>query len=193
MSDTAAPFGLRPVKLLGDRPFTHGFRQIKIASGYTTSLYKGDVVKLVAGGTIEKDTGTDTATPVGVFMGCEYTDPNLGYLLHNNQWPASTVASDAYAYVADDPDALFLIQADATLGQNAIGMNCALVQGSGNSTFGTSGVSLDASEVATTNTLPVRIVDFWERDEIGTDYPLVLVKWTEGDHQYRSTTGNAAS
>lgn len=193
MSSTAAPFGLRAVKLLGDRPFNHGLRQIKIASGYASNIFHGDVVTLVPGGTIEKDTGTTTATPVGVFMGCSYTDPVLGYLNHSQYWPSGTVASDAYAYVCDDPDALFLIQADATLGQNAIGMNAAIVQGAGSTATGKSAVSLNAGSIAATGTLPLRIVDFWDRDEIDTSFPLVLVKWNDGDHKYRNASGNAAS
>jgi hypothetical protein len=37
--------------------------------GYGTSIFYGDLVKRVTGGTIEKDTGTATATPCGVFLG----------------------------------------------------------------------------------------------------------------------------
>jgi len=193
MTATATPFGLRPAKLLGDRPATGGMRLMKIASGYTANLFHGDLVKLVAGGTIEKDTGTTTATPVGVFMGCQYTDPSLGYLLHKQYWPTGTVASDAYGFVVDDPDMLWEIQADETLGQNAIGMNAALVQTAGSTATGTSKVSLDGDSIAGTAALPLRIVDFKDADEIGTTYPLVLVKINEGDHQYRTAAGNAAS
>ena len=167
MTATQAAFGLRPVKLLGDRPFNHGLRQIKIASGYASNIFNGDLVTLVAGGTIEKDTGTATATPVGIFMGCTYTDPNLNYLVHRQYWPTGTVASDAYAYVCDDPDALFLIQANATCGQEVIGTNMELVQGA--------------------------VIDFWERDEIDTAFPWLLVKINEGDHQYRNSTANATA
>jgi hypothetical protein len=44
-------------------------RQMEIASGYATGIFYGDLVKRVTGGTIEKDTGTTTATPCGVFLG----------------------------------------------------------------------------------------------------------------------------
>lgn len=193
MATTAGPFGLRPVKLLGDRSMTHGIRHIKIASGYAANIFNGDLVKLVVGGTVEKDTGTTTATPCGVFVGCSYTDPTLNYLLHSNYWPTGTVASDAVAYIVDDPDALFMIQADATLGQNAIGTNAALVQGTGSTSTGKSAVSLDASTIASTGTLPVRIIDFWDGDEIDSLFPNMLVKINEGDHQYRNATGLAPS
>lgn len=189
MATTASPMGLRPLKLLGDRVYNHGIRQFKIASGYATNIFNGDLVKLVAAGTIEKDTGTATATPVGVFLGVEYSDPSLNYLLHSQYWPASTVAADAMAYVVDDPDMLFLVQASATLDRTAIGANAEIVQGAGSTATGNSGVTLNAATVAVTGTLPLRIIGFKDEDEIGSAFPWLVVKINEGDHQYRNSTG----
>ena len=70
MSSTSAPFGLRPVGTLGGE-YTGGFRQYPILSSYSTRICMGDIVKLVDGGsttTIEKDTGTSAATPIGIFL-----------------------------------------------------------------------------------------------------------------------------
>ena len=190
MASTAAAFGLKPVNLIGGQPFAGSTRQIKIASGYGTNIFNGDVVKLVAAGTVEKDTGTTTATPVGVFVGCTFTDPNSEQMTFKNYWPASTVASDAFAYVVDDPDVLFHIQADGSVAQTALGANFAIVQGSGSTSTGVSGVSLDASTVATTNTLPLRLVDFYTgpNSSIGDSFTDCIVKWNAG-HQYANTTG----
>lgn len=107
-----------------------------------------------------------------------------------NNWPASTVASDAFAYVVDDPDVLFHIQADGSVAQTALGANFAVVQGSGSTSTGVSGVSLDASTVATTNTLPLRLVDFFNgpNSSIGDSFTDCIVKWNVG-HQYLNTTG----
>ena len=69
MSATAAPFGLRPVGNLSGT-YNGSFRQYPILSTYSTGIAFGDVVKLVDGGTtttIEKDTGTTSATPIGIF------------------------------------------------------------------------------------------------------------------------------
>ena len=142
MAATAAAFGLKPVNLIGGRVYAGSTRQIKIASGFGTNIFNGDVVKLVAGGTVEKDTGTTALTPVGVFVGCKFTDPNSEQMTFKNHWPASTVASDAFAYVVDDPDVLFLIQADGAVAQTELGSNFAVVQGSGSTGTGVSGVSL---------------------------------------------------
>ena len=51
-----APYGLTPVKLLSGVPYVGTTRQYGIASGYATSIFYGDAVKLVAGGTVERDT-----------------------------------------------------------------------------------------------------------------------------------------
>ena len=61
-------------------------------------------LQVVTGGTIERDAFDAAMTPVGVFMGCKYTDPNLGYELYSQSYPAGTVASDIEAYVADATD-----------------------------------------------------------------------------------------
>jgi hypothetical protein len=71
-----APYGLKPINLIGGTPFSGSTRLIKIASGYATDLLVGDVVKLTTDGTLVKDTGTATATPLGVFLGCQYTNPS---------------------------------------------------------------------------------------------------------------------
>ena len=158
MASTATPYGLRLAKRLGETNQTHGFNQYPIASGYAADLKVGDLVRLVAAGGIEKETGTTATTNcIGVFMGVTYTDTNMGWIT-KQQWASGTVASDAMAYVIDDPDAIFQVQADDTLDQTAVGTNAAIVQGAGNLTLGRSGVTLDASTIATTATLPLRIV-----------------------------------
>ena len=190
MATTAAPYGMRPVNRLGGTVNTGAFRQIKIASGYATAIFFGDVVKLVTAGTVEKDSGTATATPIGIFMGCTYTDPNLNYKLHNQQWPASTVASDAKAYVCDDPNMLFQIQGDDTIAQADLGANAPIVQTAGSTSIGNSKNALDAGSIATTATLPLKIVDFVDgpTSAIGDTYTDVIVKWNVG-HQWTNTTG----
>lgn len=196
MASTAAPYGLRPINIMGGQANSGSIRQYKIASGYATGIFYGDLVKLAVGGTIEKETGTTSATPVGVFLGVEYEDTSMG-LLHKNQWTAGTTVktgTEAYAYVLDDPDALFEIQADDTLGQSAVGTNAALVQGSGDTATGMSAVALDASTVAGTATLPLRIVDYVRRpgfSALGDSYTDVIVRINT--HFNRTAAGNAAS
>ncbi len=158
------PYGLQPVNLIGGQVFAGSTRQMKIASGYAANIFYGDVVKLVSTGVIEKDTGTTTATPVGVFLGCQFTNPSTKQIQFQQYWPTGTVASDAVAFVLDDPDVLFKVAAVSSgttvafYGQTVIGTNVALVQNSGSTTTGDSAVAIDGSSAATTQSLPIRIV-----------------------------------
>ena len=159
------PYGLKPINLIGGQVYAGSTRLMSIASGYNTSIYYGDVVKRVANGTVEKDVGTTTATPVGIFVGCTYTNPTTKQKQFAQYWPAGTVASDAQAYVVDDPDVLFKVasvSATTTVafyGPDVVGANAALVQNSGSNTTGDSAIAIDGTSIATTASLPIRIVD----------------------------------
>ena len=191
MATSAAPTGAEPVGTLSaSGSFTGKVRHIKIASGYGTAIFYGDFVKLVSSGTVEKDTGTTSLTPVGVFMGCSYTDPSTSQLTFNQTFPASTAASDIMAYVLDDPNVLMRMQGDATLAQTTLGNNVAVVQTAGSTSIGRSKNAVDSSTVATTNTLPLRIIDFVDgpTSTVGDAFTDVIVKFN-GGHIYVNTTG----
>jgi hypothetical protein len=188
MASTAAPFGAISVGTLAGGMTEPAVTPIKIASGYATSIFEGDFLKLAASGTVEKDTGTTTLTPIGIFKGCEYTDPNSNQLVQSNYWPASTVASDAVAFVVIDPNATFIMQADDALVQADLGNNAAIVQTAGSTANGRSKNALDASTAATTSTLPLRILAF-ANDSQSDSYPEVICMFNSGDHQLDQPTG----
>lgn len=198
MSATAAPFGLRPVGNLGGT-YNGSFRQYPILSSYSTRVCFGDIVKLVDAGsttTIEKDAGTSTATPIGIFLGCRFIDISTKQLTFSQQW-SGAAHTEGMAYVCDDPNVLFEIQADGTVNDDDIAANAALVQGTSSATLGISRVSLDISTAATTAALPIRIVDWkggYDGDEKGTAYPIMLCKFNTG-HQLGigAVSGNAPS
>jgi len=198
MSATAAPFGLRPVGNLGGT-YNSSFRQYPILSTESTRICFGDVVKLTDAGsttTIQKDTGTTSATPIGIFMGCRYTDISTGQTQFSQIW-SGTAHTNGMVYVADDPNILFEIQADGSVNDDDIAANAALVQGTSNATLGISRVSLDISTAANTAALPIRIVDFrggFDGDEKGTAFPIMVCKFNTG-HQLGIgvVSGNAPS
>ncbi len=190
----SGPYGLVPVKLLSGSPFVGVTRHFNIASGYATAIFYGDAVKLVTGGTVERDTFDAAMTPVGVFLGCTYTDPNLGYKVFRQSYPASTVASDIEAYVVDATDVLFkaaVVSSGTTIGdlaQTDIGANVAGVDNTGDSTSGNSRCAISDTS-ATTNTLPFRIVGLvGETKNSSGGFTEAYVKWNAG-HQYDNTTG----
>jgi hypothetical protein len=198
MATTAAPYGLRPINLIGGQVFAGSTRQIKIASAYATNIFFGDIVSIAASGTIEKVTNVGSnADPfpatgvVGVFLGCTYTDPSLKYKLNNQYWPASTAASDAMAYVCDDPDALFQIQASASVAQSGLGLNYPVVQTAGSTTTGNSKIALNAAGGAVTSTIGLRLVDFVNGpfSTVGDAFTDCIVKFNFGQHSYYNATG----
>ena len=197
MATTAAPYGLRPINLIGGQVFAGSTRQIKIASGYAANIFFGDVVAIGVDGTIVKVTNVGTnadpfpAGTVGVFVGCTYTDPTMKYKLNAQYWPTGTVASDAMAYVVDDPDTLFQIQADDAVTQTMLGSNFGVNQTAGSTTTGDSKISLDVATRNTTNTIAMRLVDFVNGpfSTVGDAYTDCIVKFNFGIHTYYNGTG----
>jgi len=186
MASTASPYGLRPVKKLGGQPWNNGMTTYQIDSGYGTDIFCGDVVKLVAGGTIEKATNTNDAPAnglLGVFMGCWYTDASMG-TVHKNWYDASAVSVQAYALVVDDPDVVFAVQADGSVALTETGANAIFIQGSGSETTGMSGVKIDADGTNTTATFPLKIVEVPVPGEAYTDVHVRI-----NIHNHRDTDG----
>ena len=198
-----SPYGLLPINLIGGQVFAGSTRQIPIATNSSTAIFYGDVVKLLASGTVGKDTGTDAATPVGVFLGCTYTDPTYG-VTFRQFYPGTTNISDITAYVLDDPDALFKVAVCAGTNSNtvsyltqaAVGSNVKLANGAnntGSTITGNSKVGVDSTE-GTTSTWPVRVIDVVHETTIAGSpgsYTEVIVKWNQGMHQYLNPTGLA--
>lgn len=190
----SGPYGLIPINLIGGQVFASATRSIPIATNSSTSIFFGDVVKLNSSGTLDKDVGTSSATPVGVFLGCSYTDPTFGKTFR--QYYASTTnITDIVAFVQDDPDALFKVAVVST-GSNIsyvtranVGENAVLVQTAGSTVTGDSKVAV-SSTTATTSTWPIRIIDvIAETQSAAGSYTEVVVKWNQGMHPYLNPTG----
>lgn len=189
------PYGLRPVNLIGGQVYAGSTRLMAIASGEGTSIFFGDAVKL-SGGYITRDPADSAMTPVGIFMGCTFTDPNSNQKVFKQYYPSGTVAADIKAYVVDDPDALFRVAVVSGttvisgVTQTAVGLNAALVDNTGSTITGDSLVAVSASATVT-NTLPVRIVDVVPdtANSLGS-YTEVIVKWNFGMHAYQRAEGN---
>jgi hypothetical protein len=193
MASSATPHGARPVSSLVSCAYNAKITHYKIKNAYGTSIFYGDFVKWADDNpntTIQKDTGTTACTPIGVFLGCAYTDPTTGQFTPNQYFPASTAADDIVAYVASDPFLVMQMQSDESLSQDDLGKNVAVVQTAGSTSIGTSKNAVDGSTAATTNTLPLKIIDFVDGPDsaIGDSYTDVLVMFNVG-HQLLNTTG----
>lgn len=176
------PYGLRPVNLIGGQSFSGSTRMVPIASGYGSDLYYGQLVQLntTSTGTVIASTLTYNSTSpvlgtIGVFLGCEYSSSS-GPIFGKNRyqyWAAGTTATDAVAYICDDPDTVFQAVAVANpgagtasltpiaLGANFLGSNLFPVTANAGSTAtGDSYIGLcpGASNALTRTTAPFRVV-----------------------------------
>ena len=217
----SAPYGLRPINLIGGQVFAGQTRLRRIATSYTTNIFFGDPVKLVADGTIERATNTSDAPNegfAGVFMGCTYVSAATKQPTWSQYWPGVSVVSGTViqAYVADDPDQLFQVvgcssgtTVDTTTSAfqyTAIGSNVALINNSGDTITGDSRQAVNTGSETTTKTLPLRIIDVVPDTAFTISstiyYPEVIVKWNmpnvdgdgvpQGGHAYYNPLGHAA-
>ena len=163
----SAPYGLKPINLIGGQVFAGSTREYPIPYGYATSIFYGDLVGLTRGNVQRLSVSTGTlGTVTGVFLGCSYTNPTTKQKQFAQYWPASTTAGDAVAIVCDDPDTVFkavVCNTGTTVASGAramIGQNLAMINNTGNVNTGDSANALLAPSdtPATTDALPIRVL-----------------------------------
>ena len=203
MALTAAPYGLRPVKRADGMPYAGATSQFLIdPAGEATNLFYGQVVHIGADGYIALSTatgadattnafptGTTLTGSLGVFVGCEYVNSS-GQLVQAQYYPSGTSNGDAIkAYVVDDPNVLFQVQADGAMDQSDIGANtffaAAQSTSTGSTTTGNSTSAVDATTVTTTAAF--RIVS--AVSPIGDAFPDLLVKFNPGYSSMTNAVG----
>ncbi len=187
----SAPYGLKPINLIGGQVFAGQTRELPIASNYGTVINNGDVVKFnTTDGTIVKETGTATVSAngvIGVFLGCSYTNPSTGQKLFANSYPGGVTADDIVAYVADDPDQLFKVAVTGgstsstitPIAGTILGSNMGISQPASNTTIsGNSNIGAYNAADSTVFTLPLRVVGLVpETTNSSGNYSEVIVKW----------------
>ena len=190
MANVVEKFGLRPYRKLDGTSLVGAQNRYTIASNYGTAIYQGDLVVPVTGGNIERATANTSTAVVGVFNGVFYTDPTTQKPTWKNYYPGSVVASDITAFVVDDPDAVFLINADEQFERADLFANYSISNTTGNTKTGISEVQLDVSATGTDNTFVVQAIDI-SQDPANSDTSdangNVLVRIN--NHFYRSGTG----
>lgn len=172
----------------------------RIASGYSTAIFYGDAVRMndSTTGYVEQwangDGGTATNILVGIFIGCSYYSTSQKKTVWNNYWPGSDATGDVSAFVVDDPNSLWKVQAGigSAITQTSIGQTADIVATpSGNTTTGISGMSL--STPTTTSTLPFKVVNVITTPpgangtDLTTPYNYVIVAFN--NQQYKSLVG----
>ena len=197
------PYGLIPINLIGGQVFAGSTRKMRIASAYATSIGFGDLLVRVDDGTVARSAAT-TAKPTGgfagVFLGCEFINPSTGQLQFQQSFVGGTTVTSGFitAYVCDDPDALFKVAVVSGttvvtgVQFTAVGNNATLVNNTAITISGNSQVAI-LETTATTDTLPIRIVDVVPDTAFvsggNTFYPEVIVKLNFGMHAYETAVG----
>lgn len=186
MANVDKAFGLRP---LGNLSATGAQKQYgyQIQDNQAGAIYQGDLVTIVGGYVVKFAPGTHSAA-LGVFNGCSYIDPTTGKPVWKNYYPGSVNITQGKitAEVLDDPNQLFIIQADEDIVQADIGKNADVIGTGGSTVTGVSTMELDSSTIADTAALNLKIVGLYDvpGNSLG-DFAVVVVKINE--HLYGST------
>ena len=172
-------------------PFINAQNRYRIASGYATAIYQGDLVKPVTGGGIERAVANTSDLVVGVFNGVFYTDPTTQKPTFKNHYPGGVAASDIVANVIDDPDVVYSIDSDGAFAVADIFKNFAITNGTGSTLTGISQVQLDYSVSGlTTSGTVLQAIDISQdvqNDSAGSANVDVLVRIN--NHFYSQGTG----
>ena len=171
--------GFRPVKSVNGAPYNGAANVYFVPASDSSVIMVGDAVKLAgdaraASGapTVTRCGATDVA--VGIVVGILFTgegDLNNIPPVNDLNTPVYRRAStDRYLLVADDPNLIYEVQyagtsvSAATITAN-VGLNGQFTTTAGSTTTGSSGMQLDSSGLATTATLPLKIVGFPQRPD----------------------------
>jgi len=187
MANKDAPFGLRPVGELGSNIQNGGTSKYLITSADSQAIYKGDLVKLEATGYITKTDNSDAVASIGVFNGCFYNDPTTQKPTWKNYYPGSITPTvgNIEAFVYDDPNKLFLIQADGVIAQSSVGRNSNLVYAAGSTINGQSKTEMNSTTENAGVTGQLRIIRISEDPE-NSDISATDANWVVriNEHQY---------
>ena len=161
MANKDAAFGLKPSRMMGGGAYTGGQSRYRIANNQSGAIFQGDLVKQLTGGTVSRAAASSTVPVVGVFNGCQFTDPTSKEVTFSNHYPGSVAAADIIAFIIDDPDVGFEVQADDTFPVADLFGNFDIVDQSttGDTSSGRSNMELDVTTGATTTTLPLKAID----------------------------------
>lgn len=192
MSLTAAPYGLRPVNLLGGQPYNGGaIRQVPMTVNSAVAIGAGDVVLIGAASAGQPTAAAATVTTstggvMGVCVGVSFIDPVLQQQQFANSLPAGAVTAgytDIKIFVNDDPNQLYQLQSAGSVARTVQGKFCAL-ENFGVGAYGNS--TIRGSAPANTATLAMRIVDFASTP--GDTYTDLIVKFNQGVLMWQNTT-----
>jgi hypothetical protein len=191
MANVSEKFGLRPYRKLDGTPLVGAQNRYRIAAGYATAIFQGDLVIPTAAGNVERHTGNTSNAVVGVFNGCFYNDPTTQKPTWKNYYPGGVTPTQGgiTAFVVDDPDAVFLVDSDGTFSAADLFKNYSVTTAGGVTQTGNSQVQLDYSESGTQVTYVIQAIDISQDPANSTESAAngnILVRIN--NHFYRAAT-----
>jgi hypothetical protein len=124
MTNTIAPFGFKPIRRFDGAAWTGNFTQCKMQNT-AGALNRGDGVVQLADGTVAVAAAAAGHVFRGIFIGCHFLSAVMGYPIWTNFWPGAGAVGLVDAFIIDDPNVVFEVQASAgpitmaDIGQNA--------------------------------------------------------------------------
>jgi len=194
MSNQLEKFGLRPYRKLDGTPLAGAQNRYTIAAGYATAIFQGDLVQPTTAGNIERHTAGNAAAVVGVFNGVFYNDPTTQKPTYKNYYPGGITPTqgDITAFIVDDPDAVFLSDADAAFTRADLFKNYSVTNTTGVTQTGISKVQLDVSASGIASTFAVQAIDIsQDPDNSDTSVSNANILVRINNHFFRSGTGIA--
>jgi hypothetical protein len=178
MANVDKAYGLRP---MGNLSATGAQKQYGylIADNQSGAIFQGDLVTLKNGFIVKFDATLHTVA-VGVFNGCNYVDPTSGKPTWSNYYPGSVniTTGQITAEVLDDPNQLFIIQADEDIVQADFGKQADIAYAAGSTVNGISATELDSSSIAENAAKVLTLVALYTipGNALGTDFTQAIVK-----------------
>ena len=155
MANANAPFGLLPIGKVGQNRDAQGLSEYNIAAS-SSAIYQNDPVAAAATGYITVASNSDTL--LGSLNGVFFTNASTKKPTWANNLAAANTATDIVGYVSDDPYERYEIQASSTLPIASIFLNGNIHYTAGSSANYVSKVTLNTSQLVTTNTGQLRVI-----------------------------------
>jgi len=189
MANVNEKFGLRPYRSINGAPWNNAQNRYTVANNLSTAIFQGDPVKPTTAGNVTLARSNTSDRIIGVFNGVFYNDPTTQKPTFRNNYPGSIAAAGITAFVVDDPNTVFLVDANAAFSRADLFKNYSLTNVSGNTLTGISEKQLDVSVSGITTTFAVQAIDIQEGatdSDTSTSGVNVLVRIN--NHFFRSGT-----
>ena len=189
MANINEKFGLRPYRSINGAPWNNAQNRYTVANNLSTAIFQGDPVKPTTAGNVTLARSNTSDRIIGVFNGVFYNDPTTQQPTFRNNYPGSIAVAGITAFVVDDPNTVFLVDADAAFTRADLFKNYSLTNVSGNTLTGISEKQLAVNTSGLATTFAVQAIDIQEGatdSDSSTSGVNVLVRIN--NHFFRSGT-----